>query len=228
MLFPHTCTYCRPALAIATCIYKQRRSRAGNYFLAIHSCTTNICANYTQTSTDITRDTNKAMARSVILNVDLGKDPSITSEAGFYCMEYIISKSTQLDLHCSIRTSKHRTIAQKYKKTSQKIQEVGGILEHFYPHLFSCQNNMAWQFSGLPLTSQTAVCDLFKLLTKELFKTGLNWSRVVVLFVFAGALAVDCIRRSKTEFLKTIIYCVKQCVDDTLLEWIRENGGWVS
>ena len=165
------------------------------------------------------------MASYVLLKVDLGKNPSITSEAGFYCMEYIVSKLTKLNLHGYVKKSDDRTVPQEYQKIARRIQEVGGILEYFYPQLFSY--NITDQFES-QLNSQTSVCNLFKLFTKELFKTDINWSHIVVLFVFAGALSIDCIQANKPEFIRTIIYCVKKYVDDHLVEWISDNGGWVS
>lgn len=47
------------------------------------------------------------------------------------------------------------------------------------------------------------------------------------LFAIAGGLAVDCVRQGHPEFLPTLIEGMAEVIEDELVAWINENGGWV-
>lgn len=51
--------------------------------------------------------------------------------------------------------------------------------------------------------------------------------QVVSLFAITGGLAVDCVRQGHTEYLAQLVEGIAAVIEDELVAWINENGGWV-
>lgn len=51
--------------------------------------------------------------------------------------------------------------------------------------------------------------------------------QVVSLFAITGGLAVDCVRQGHTEYLTQLVDGIAAVIEDELVAWINENGGWV-
>lgn len=68
----------------------------------------------------------------------------------------------------------------------------------------------------------------FHLVVQELFSDGVNWGRIVALFGFGGALAVDCFNRGMPQLVDSIVDWVSTYIDNNLDQWINSNNGWVS
>lgn len=47
------------------------------------------------------------------------------------------------------------------------------------------------------------------------------------MFAIAGGLAVDCVRQGHPEYLPRLMEGVAEVIEDELVAWINENGGWV-
>lgn len=62
----------------------------------------------------------------------------------------------------------------------------------------------------------------------QMFKTDINWGKIVALYAVAGGLAVDCIHQGHPEFLHGIMEGMTEILEANLGEWIATNGGWVS
>lgn len=48
------------------------------------------------------------------------------------------------------------------------------------------------------------------------------------LFAISGGLAVDCVRQAHPDFIPKLIDAMADVIEDELVAWISENGGWVS
>lgn len=57
-----------------------------------------------------------------------------------------------------------------------------------------------------------------------LYKSSIQ---VVSLFAITGGLAVDCVRQGHTEYLAQLVEGIAAVIEDELVVWINENGGWV-
>lgn len=50
---------------------------------------------------------------------------------------------------------------------------------------------------------------------------------MVSLFAITGGLAVDCVRQGHAEYLTKLVDGIAAVIEDELVVWINENGGWV-
>ncbi|XP_024125599.1 bcl-2-like protein 1 [Oryzias melastigma] len=66
----------------------------------------------------------------------------------------------------------------------------------------------------------------FKSVLDELFKDGINWGRVVGLFVFGGVLCVECVERNMSELVSRIAEWMTMYLDEQISPWIHSQGGW--
>lgn len=68
----------------------------------------------------------------------------------------------------------------------------------------------------------------FRTVADEIFSTGINWGRVVVLYCFAAEVAVFCFR-NEIDIVEDVVRWISEYVcQRTFSEWIRKAGGWVS
>lgn len=68
----------------------------------------------------------------------------------------------------------------------------------------------------------------FRTVADEIFSTGINWGRIVVLYCFAAEVAVFC-SRNDIDIVDDVVRWLSEYVSErTLTEWIRKSGGWVS
>lgn len=81
--------------------------------------------------------------------------------------------------------------------------------------------------SHLSITNDTAQ-QCFKNVMDELFKDGINWGRVIGLFVFGSALCVDCVDNNMSEMVPHIADWMTSYLDEHINLWIQRHGGWVS
>ncbi|KAF7656860.1 hypothetical protein LDENG_00034780 [Lucifuga dentata] len=101
------------------------------------------------------------------------------------------------------------------------LQETADEFEMYYKKKFTsiC--------SQLMIKPSTAV-QSFKSVLDELFKNGINWGRIVGLFVFGGALCVDCIERDMSYLVSCIADWMTIYLDEHISPWIHSQGGWDS
>lgn len=52
-------------------------------------------------------------------------------------------------------------------------------------------------------------------------------SQVISFFAVAGGLATDCVRQGHSDYLPKLIDGVGDAIEDELIAWINENGGWI-
>ncbi|XP_019552736.1 bcl-2-related ovarian killer protein [Aedes albopictus] len=107
------------------------------------------------------------------------------------------------------------------------LLSVGEELERMYPRVY---NGVARQLSrigrGELKTPETAPV-LLSAIARDLFRSDITWGKVVSLFAIAGGLSVDCVRQGHPDYLPKLIEGVADVIEDELVTWISENGGWV-
>lgn len=50
---------------------------------------------------------------------------------------------------------------------------------------------------------------------------------MISLFAVSGGLAVECVRQGHPDFLPKLVDSVADVIEDELVSWINENGGWI-
>ena len=105
-------------------------------------------------------------------------------------------------------------------KVQQTMRVLGKELEERYNEVFS---EMCNQLHITPNTAQQT----FVAIVNELFSDGVKWGRIVALFAFAGALAVQCVEKEMPVLVPQIADWVTQYINNHLGSWIQENGSWV-
>lgn len=108
-------------------------------------------------------------------------------------------------------------------RIGQRLGEVGDEIDARYRDQF---HEMIEQLS---LTSDTAY-ETFAAVTRRLFRSGINWGRIIALLCFGYEIAITVIRRGFSgSFLRRIIRFVVDFVfRERIATWIADHGGWVS
>ncbi|XP_056608122.1 apoptosis regulator BAX-like isoform X1 [Triplophysa dalaica] len=76
--------------------------------------------------------------------------------------------------------------------------------------------------SGLQPTQE-----VFTKVAREIFSDGkFNWGRVVALFYFACRLVTKANSTKNPEIIRTIINWTMSFIQEHVINWIREQGGW--
>ncbi|KAJ7369914.1 hypothetical protein OS493_035487 [Desmophyllum pertusum] len=66
----------------------------------------------------------------------------------------------------------------------------------------------------------------FRTVADEIFSTGINWGRIVVLYCFAAEVAGFC-SRNEIDIVEDVVRWLSEYVSErTITEWIRKAGGW--
>ncbi|XP_030585460.1 bcl-2-like protein 1 [Archocentrus centrarchus] len=79
--------------------------------------------------------------------------------------------------------------------------------------------------SHLSITPDTAQ-QCFKNVMDELFRDGINWGRVIGLFVFGSAMCADCVENNMSEMVPHIADWMTVYLDEHINLWIQRHGGW--
>ena len=108
-------------------------------------------------------------------------------------------------------------------QVSNRVQEVGKLLEQSYPRLYT-------DISGrinVPFNSENTVHEVFNNVSSEILSDGLNWARIVALYAFAGALVAECCREGRNSFVLDIGNWMYEFAALYMVDWIKSKGGWV-
>lgn len=132
---------------------------------------------------------------------------------------------------------------------SQYHLQVGEELERMHPKVFSGVARQLCRSSGGELESIESVVVTLATVSRDLFRTDITWSKVnvrrsskgiqfakliniclqvIALFAVAAGLSVDCVRQNHPEYLPKLMEGIADVIEDELVAWINENGGWVS
>lgn len=61
----------------------------------------------------------------------------------------------------------------------------------------------------------------------EILSDGLNWVRIVVLYVFVGVFVVECCKEGCNFYVLEIGNWMYEFVVFYMVDWIKSKGGWV-
>lgn len=108
-------------------------------------------------------------------------------------------------------------------RIGQRLGEVGDEIDAKYRDQFH------EMIDSLSLTSDTAY-ETFARVARRLFRSGINWGRIIALLCFGYEIAITVIRRGFSgSFLRRIIkFIVDFIFRERIARWIAEHGGWVS
>lgn len=70
--------------------------------------------------------------------------------------------------------------------------------------------------------------DRYEIITKEIFSDGVNWGRIVMIFLFSAKLALQCKENEHEHLIREVIDWVRVAIGKRSY-WIKNAGnGWVS
>ncbi|KAL9984751.1 hypothetical protein ACROYT_G007084 [Oculina patagonica] len=103
----------------------------------------------------------------------------------------------------------------------RRLGEIGDEIDAKYKDQFKDM------IDSLSLTPATAY-ETFAAVARRLFRSGINWGRVVALLCFGYEIAVTVIRRGFSgSFLRRIIrFVVDFIFNERIARWIAQHGGW--
>ncbi|XP_023269630.1 apoptosis regulator BAX [Seriola lalandi dorsalis] len=103
-----------------------------------------------------------------------------------------------------------------HKKLAQCLQQIGDELDG---------NVELQRMMNDPSVNPTK--DMFMKVAIEIFSDGrFNWGRVVALFYFACRLVIKALVTQVPDIIRTIINWTMDYLQDNVINWIREQGGW--
>ena len=107
---------------------------------------------------------------------------------------------------------------EKNKQVAKVLRDIGDSLNQ-HPTLNTMINE-------IHVTKDTAF-ETFLSVAMQIFQDGkVNWGRVVTLFYFGYKLAIQVL--TQVPLIKMIIEWVVKFIKEKLVQWIVEQGGWVS
>ena len=157
-------------------------------------------------------------------------DREIGEQARYLCSKYIEARfnRSELCLYKPKAKSNSKRPEIKFEATCSQdvfdtLCEMGELLEKSYPLLF---NNVVGQLN-FRLSLELVVCDVFNRVCDQIIASGISWGRIVALYAFAGALALDCTKYGDARLVKLVSKWMARFTTSRLCPWIRQNGGWV-
>ncbi|XP_075996963.1 bcl-2-like protein 1 [Genypterus blacodes] len=130
--------------------------------------------------------------------------------------------STNGSLTTSSSSNRPETLASSHggeEAVKAALQDAADRFEQRFTEAFSDLS------SKLSITTFTAYHS-FKSVMDELFKDGINWGRIVGVFVFGGALCVECVEKDMSHLVSRITGWMSTYLDEHIGLWIQSNGGW--
>lgn len=112
--------------------------------------------------------------------------------------------------------------SQNVPVIGRRLGEIGDEIDAKYKDQFKDM------IDSLSLTPATAY-ETFAAVARRLFRSGINWGRIVSLLCFGYEIAVTVIRRGFSgSFLRRIIrFVVEFIFNERIARWIAQHGGWV-
>ncbi|KAJ6633418.1 Bcl-2-related ovarian killer protein like A, partial [Pseudolycoriella hygida] len=107
------------------------------------------------------------------------------------------------------------------------LNYIGEELERMHPKLYTSVTRQISRKAGGELSSAESASVLLSSVARDLFRNDITWGKVVSLFAITGGLAVDCVRQGHAEYLTQLVEGIAAVIEDELVAWINENGGWI-
>ncbi|KAG7235227.1 hypothetical protein INR49_030630 [Caranx melampygus] len=103
----------------------------------------------------------------------------------------------------------------------EALRDSANEFELRYSRAFSDLHNQ------LHITPATAY-QSFANVMDEVFRDGFNWGRIIGLFVFGGALCVECVEKEMSPLVGRIVEWMTVYLDNRIQPWIQSQGGWTN
>lgn len=107
------------------------------------------------------------------------------------------------------------------------FDKMGEELERMHPRIYT---NVSRQLSRAPfgeLQDTNTAPYLLHAAAKEIFKTEINWGKIISMFAICGGLAVDVVRQGHYDYLQRLIEGTADIIEEDLALWISDNGSWM-
>lgn len=103
------------------------------------------------------------------------------------------------------------------------VIQLGEEMEKLHPRLYSTGiTRQISHHNDFPNAETAAV--LLSAIGRELFKAGVNWSKIISLFCICGALSVDFVRQNHLDYLPKLVDAFADVIEDELTQFIYDNG----
>lgn len=161
-------------------------------------------------------------------HIGLSASPNHRTDAG--------SGEDEGQLHEQAATHINGTVNGETPASSQEQQQPpAGSLDAIKEALQCSANEFELRYASafsdlhhqLHITPATAY-QSFENVMDEVFRSGVNWGRVVGLFAFGGALCVECVEKEMSHLVVRIMEWMTVYLDNHIQPWIQTQGGWVS
>ena len=147
----------------------------------------------------------------------------ILEQAKQICNEYVEAKLEREGIKNRSLSFTSSNSQQEASQVSNRVQEVGKLLELCYPRLYSDISSRV----NVPFSSENVVHEVFNNVSSEILSDGLNWARIVALYAFAGALVAECCKEGRNSFVLDIGNWMYEFAALYMVDWIKNKGGWV-
>ncbi|CAH1780747.1 unnamed protein product [Owenia fusiformis] len=152
---------------------------------------------------------------------EMATQKEIAMQGRTICKDYIYHKLRKMGL-----LNKKVTLQATAKSSdiSFQIQYLGSEMEKNHPDVYK---NISRQLA-VTMNSEKIVRETFMQVVENIFEDGrITWGRIVSLFPLAGSFSVDCVQQSHGEFVNTVVDAVATVVENKLVGWIQQQGGWI-
>ena len=106
---------------------------------------------------------------------------------------------------------------------SRVLIAVGEILETRHAPVY----NDVFSQLNLSVLTELTLKIAFNGVAKHIFADGISWAKIVSLFAFTGALAVECVANGANTYVGRLKSWTVQFTADNLSDWIILHDGWV-
>lgn len=96
-----------------------------------------------------------------------------------------------------------------------------------HPRIYTGVGRQVLRSPSGDFSSSDTVAILISAVARELFRIEITWGKIISLFAVAGGLSVDCVRQGHSDYIPTLLEAVSDVIEEELVLWINENGGWV-
>jgi len=151
-------------------------------------------------------------------------DNDISIQAQYICKKYMEQKFSNSSPNYKelFKTRLDENICST--EVIKTMNKYGRILEKSYPALYTD----VVQKMNFRINYEIVICGLFTCVCDNILAEGKTWAKIVSIYAFAAALAMDCCQANDFKTAKNISKWMGQYTHKRLVRWIRRHGGWVS
>ncbi|XP_015121586.1 bcl-2-related ovarian killer protein homolog A [Diachasma alloeum] len=123
-----------------------------------------------------------------------------------------------------MRSALSATCSTVLTEVYPELIALGVELEKMHPNLFT---RIGRQVGCGAFSSEQTATEALHDVAREMLRFGeMTWSKIIALYAVAGAIAVDCVRQDRPQFIPSIQRAMTEILEEDLASWIQANGGW--